>query len=161
MAGVNVYEMVTERIIEQLENGTIPWKKPWTGTRSGAYNRVSMKPYSLLNQMLLLNSGEYATFKQWTEVGGHVKKGAKAEIVKFWKIQLVEEEQEDGTKIKKQIPLLRYYNVFHIFLFPILLLLFQSIQNQLYIANNFVGISLFFVYKVLKLLVVFFVCFHQ
>lgn len=111
---MNVYEMVTERIIEQLENGTIPWKKPWTGTRSGAYNRVSMKPYSLLNQMLLLNSGEYATFKQWTEVGGHVKKGAKAEVVTFWKIQLVEEEQEDGTKIKKQIPLLRYYNVFHI-----------------------------------------------
>lgn len=27
----SVYEMVTDRIIEQLENGVIPWQKPWTG----------------------------------------------------------------------------------------------------------------------------------
>ena len=47
-------------------------------------------------------------------MGGHVRKGEKAEIVVFWKIQPVEEEKEDGTKEVKQIPLLRYYNVFHI-----------------------------------------------
>lgn len=111
---MNVYEMVTERIIEQLENGIIPWQKPWTGSKNGAYNRVSMKPYSVLNQMLLQHSGEYATFKQWTEARGHIRKGARSEIVTFWKMQLVEEEEEDGTKVKKQIPLLRYYNVFHI-----------------------------------------------
>lgn len=110
----NVYEMVTERIIEQLENGVIPWQKPWTGTKSGAYNRVSRKPYSILNQMLLQHSGEYATFKQWNEAGGHIRKFAKSEIVTFWKIQLIEEEEEDGTKVKKQIPMLRYYHVFHI-----------------------------------------------
>lgn len=111
---MNVYEMVTERIIEQLESGIIPWQKPWTGSKNGAYNRVSMKPYSILNQMILQHSGEYATFKQWTETGGHIRKGARSEIVTFWKMQLVEEEEEDGTKVKKQIPLLRYYNVFHI-----------------------------------------------
>lgn len=110
----SVYEMVTDRIICQLENGIIPWEKPWTGIRSGAYNRISKKPYSLINQMLLGHTGEYATFKQWTELGGHVRKGEKSEIVVFWKIQPVEEEQEDGTKTVKQIPLLRYYNVFHI-----------------------------------------------
>lgn len=111
---MNVYEMVTERIIEQLENGIIPWHKPWTGTRSGAYNRVTRKPYSLLNQMLLQHAGEYATFKQWTEAGGHIKKGEKSEIVTFWKLSPIEVENEDGEKEKKQIPLLRYYNVFHI-----------------------------------------------
>ena len=110
----SVYEMVTERIISQLQNGIIPWQKPWTGIRSGAYNRISKKPYSLLNQMLLSHEGEYATFKQWQDLGGHVRKGEKAEIVVFWKIQPVEEEKEDGTKEVKQIPLLRYYNVFHI-----------------------------------------------
>lgn len=110
----SVYEMVTDRIIEQLESGVIPWQKPWTGVRSGAFNRISKKPYSLLNQMLLKFDGEYATFKQWADLGGHVRKGEKSEIVCFWKIQPVEEEQEDGTKIVKQIPLLRYYNVFHI-----------------------------------------------
>ena len=110
----SVYEMVTERIIDQLEQGIIPWQKPWTGVRSSAFNRISKKPYSLLNQMLLHHDGEYATFKQWQDLGGHVRKGEKSEIVCFWKIQPVEEEQEDGTKIVRQIPLLRYYNVFHI-----------------------------------------------
>lgn len=110
----SVYEMVTDRIIEQLESGVIPWQKPWTGVRSGAFNRISKKPYSLLNQMLLKFDGEYATFKQWQDLGGHVRKGEHSEIVVFWKIQPVEEEQEDGTKVVKQIPLLRYYNVFHI-----------------------------------------------
>lgn len=110
----SVYEMVTDRIINQLEQGVIPWQKPWTGVRSGAYNRISKKSYSLLNQMLLQHDGEYATFKQWQDLGGHVRKGEKSEIVTFWKIQPVEEEQEDGTKVVKQIPLLRYFNVFHI-----------------------------------------------
>ena len=82
----NVYEMVTDRIIEQLENGVIPWEKPWTGVRDGAYNRVSKKSYSILNQMLLKHKGEYATFKQWQELGGHIRKGEKSEIIVFWKI---------------------------------------------------------------------------
>lgn len=110
----SVYEMVTKRIIEQLEEGVIPWEKPWTGVRSGAFNRVSKKSYSLLNQMLLKHNGEYATFKQWSELGGHIRKGEKSEIVVFWKILPVEEVQEDGSKIVKQIPLLKYINVFHI-----------------------------------------------
>lgn len=114
MAGVNVYEMVTERIIKQLEQGTIPWQKPWTGVRSGAFNRVSKKPYSLINQAILEKPGEYATFKQWKDLGGHIKKGAKAEMVVFWKIIDVEEKNDKGEIEKKKLPLLRYYNVFHI-----------------------------------------------
>lgn len=110
----SVYEMVTERIIEQLENGVIPWEKPWTGVKSGSFNRVSKKSYSLLNQMLLKHQGEYATFKQWQDLGGKIRKGEKSEIIVFWKVLPIEEEQEDGTKTVKQIPLLRYINVFHI-----------------------------------------------
>ena len=110
----NIYEMVTERIIEQLESGIIPWEKPWTGVHDGAFNRISKKPYSLLNQMLLQHKGEYATFKQWTGLGGHIRKGEKSEIVVFWKIYSIEEMQDDGTKIIKQIPILKYINVFHI-----------------------------------------------
>lgn len=110
----SVYEMVTERIIEQLENNIIPWEKPWSGVRNGAFNRVSKKSYSLLNQMLLKYDGEYATYKQWQELGGHVRRGETSEIIVFWKVLPVEEVQEDGTKRVRQIPLLRYYNVFHI-----------------------------------------------
>lgn len=110
----SVYEMVTDRIIAELEKGNIPWKKPWKGCANGAYNKVSKKPYSLLNQIMLQHDGAYATFKQWQELGGKVKKGAKSEFVVFWKMLKVEEEEKDGAKITKTIPMLRYYNVFHI-----------------------------------------------
>lgn len=111
----NVYEMVTERIIAELEKGVIPWEKPWTGVRAGAYNRISKKPYSLINQMMLKHTGEYATFKQWADLGGRVRKGEKSEIVVFWKILEKEETNPDtGEKEVQKIPMLRYYNVFHI-----------------------------------------------
>lgn len=114
MAKVNVYEMVTERFIEELEKGNIPWQKPWSRVRTGAFNRVSKKAYSILNQMMLKHTGEYATFKQWSELGGKIKKGEKSEIVVFWKIMQKTETNADGEQITKAIPLLRYYNVFHI-----------------------------------------------
>lgn len=114
MANGNVYQMVTDRIIAELEKERIPWKKCWSGSRSGAYNRITKKPYSLMNQMLLGQSGEWATYKQWQESGGRIRKGEKASFVTFWKLQPYEETNADGETEIKQIPLLRYYNVFHI-----------------------------------------------
>lgn len=111
---INVYELVTNRIIEQLENNIVPWEKPWSGTLDGAFNRVSKKPYSILNQMLLKYDGEYASFKQWKDLGGHIRKGEKSEIVVFWKMYPIKEKQDDGTETIKTIPLLKYINVFHI-----------------------------------------------
>ena len=64
--------------------------------------------------MTLQHTGEYATFKQWTDLGGHIRKGEKAEQVVFWKIQPIEEENENGEKVIRQIPILKYFNVFHI-----------------------------------------------
>ena len=111
----NVYEMVTDRIIAELEKGIVPWEKPWaSGNPSGAFNRISKKPYSLLNQILLGKDGEWMTFKQVQDLGGHVKKGEKSSFVVFWKIQVKQEENENGELEERHIPLLRYYNVFHI-----------------------------------------------
>lgn len=109
----NVYDMVTERILKQMEQGVIPWQKSWMTVCDGAYNRISKKSYSLINQLMLMHHGEYATFKQWKELGGTIRKGEKAEQVVFWKMQEAEEEK-NGEIIKKTVPLLRYYNVFHI-----------------------------------------------
>lgn len=110
----NIYQEITNRIISQLEQGNIPWMKPWTGVKDGAFNRITKKPYSLLNQMLLQHDGEYATFKQWSELGGKIKKGEKSEIVVFWKMLKKEEINSHGEKITKTIPLLKYISVFHI-----------------------------------------------
>ena len=74
-------------------------------------NTGKARAYSLLNQMLLGRPGEYVTFKQVQQEGGKVKKGEKASMVVFWKWI---EEKDPETEEIKQIPFLRYYNVFHI-----------------------------------------------
>ena len=49
---MDIYKEVSDRIIAQLENGVIPWQKPWIASNQ-AISRSTGKPYSLLNQMLL------------------------------------------------------------------------------------------------------------
>ena len=107
---MDIYSEVTSRIIAQMENGVIPWQKPWVACGK-AISRTTGKPYSLLNQMLLGRPGEYLTFKQCQDAGGKVKKGEKSQMVVFWK--WIETEDEE-TGEKKEVPFLRYYNVFHI-----------------------------------------------
>lgn len=103
-----IYEMVTDRIIAELEKGIVPWRRPW---RVGAaVNWKTQKPYRGVNT-LLLEPGEYATFKQVSEAGGKVKKGEKGQFVVFW-TWLEKEDEETGEKEK--IPFLRYYTVFEI-----------------------------------------------
>lgn len=110
-----VYEIVTQKIIEKLEQGNIPWRKPWNSYP--AINWVTQKPYSGVNQ-LLLDPGEYATWNQVQAAKGRVKKGAKSEIVVFWKVNQCEEitDGEGGEKATKTktVPILRYYRVFNI-----------------------------------------------
>ena len=59
---MDLYKEITERIMNQMENGVIPWHKPWISGK--ANSRTTGKPYSLLNQMMLGKPGEYLTFKQ-------------------------------------------------------------------------------------------------
>ena len=114
---LNVYQMVTDRVMEQMKKGIIPWHMPWSGT-AGTINYVTRKPYSLLNQMLLGREGEWLTFHQLKELGGSIKKGAKSGIVVFYSpfSYIKKEVKEDGTEVDKvkMIPLLKYYNVFHV-----------------------------------------------
>ncbi|MBE6630905.1 MAG: DUF1738 domain-containing protein [Ruminococcaceae bacterium] len=125
----DIYAEVTNRIIKQLEEGVIPWHKPWktvctsfikapVDLRKVAFNRITKTAYSALNQMLLSRVGEYASFKQWTGLGGKIRKGAKSEMVVFWKwvdIKIEEEDENGEKKLKiKKVPHLRYYQVFHI-----------------------------------------------
>lgn len=113
--GNNVYQIITDRIIAELEKGVVPWRKPWTGTPVGAYSRSTGKPYSLLNQMLLGRPGEYITWGQLKAEGGTVRQGEKSSVVVFWKQQVVKElDNESGEEIEKHVPVLRYFHVFHV-----------------------------------------------
>ncbi|WP_025692643.1 ArdC family protein [Paenibacillus zanthoxyli] len=108
-----IYEMITNRMIELLGKGVVPWRRPWK--IGGAVSWKSQKPYRGINT-LLLDAGEYATIKQINEAGGKVKKGEKGQFVVFWTWL----EKKDGTGAgneesqPEKIPFLRYYNVFEI-----------------------------------------------
>lgn len=115
---MNVFEQVTARIMEMLETGTVPWKKPWSST-GGARNLVSQKPYRGINQFLLncspYSSPYWLTFNQARQKGGSVNKGEKSTAVLFWKWldqKVVPDEDENSASSK--VPLLRYYNVFNL-----------------------------------------------
>lgn len=110
----DVYAMVTNRIIEHLEKGVVPWKQTWTKVGQPK-NLITQKPYRGINVWLLssLNHSEnqFLTFKQVKELGGRIKKDEKGNIIVFWK--WIEKENSQTKKIEK-VPLLRYYNVFNI-----------------------------------------------
>jgi antirestriction protein ArdC len=110
---VNVYQIVTNKIIEQLEKGIVPWQKSWCGVLDGSINYVTRKPYSLLNQILLCDRvGEYLTFKQIQDLKGTIKKGAKSSVVVFYTQIPVKDKNTDEVLYTR--PCLKYYNVFHI-----------------------------------------------
>jgi len=116
-ASNKVYQIVTDRIIAKLEAGNIPWVKSYYSIHP-AFNRVSGKIYSGVNRVLLEKDGEYATFKQWQELGGKIKKGAKSEIIISWaKIDTKKAHYNDDGELEEIDDVIlrpRYYNVFHI-----------------------------------------------
>ena len=108
----DIYQEVTDRIVAQLEQGVIPWRKPWIISGKGcAISRSTGNAYRLLNQLILGKPGEYLTYAQCTKEGGRVRKGEKASMVVFWK--WVEQKDEETDEVKK-IPFLRHFSVFHI-----------------------------------------------
>lgn len=119
----NIYDIVTENFIEELKKGIIPWEKPWVTLaykngedfRCGGWSHETGKPYSLLNQMLLSEEGEYLTFKQVQAEGGRVKKGAKSHPIFYYKSIEVEQRNNKTNQLETvSVPMLKYYRVFHI-----------------------------------------------
>lgn len=118
---MDLYQEITDRIIAEMEKGIIPWRKPWIGS-SYAVSHTTGQRYSLLNQFLLGEPGEYITFKQCQKEGGRIRKGAKARMVVFWKMLDRDVKDKDGNPVlnddgsqkMQKIPYLQYSNVFHI-----------------------------------------------
>lgn len=113
----NVYEIVTEQIIESLDNGIVPWRKPWS--TEAPKNLVSKKDYRGVNILLLgisaaaqgFESPYWVTFKQAKALGGSVKKGEKSTAITFYKTYK-SEDKETGEEKSRFV--LRYYRVFNI-----------------------------------------------
>jgi antirestriction protein ArdC len=108
---IDVYNIVTERIITLLESGIVPWRKPWS--ESGPpQNLISKRPYRGVNHFLL-NSLDYPqnlfiTWKQLKAINGSVNKGEKGSVIVFTH---KEEKLKENGEIEKRF-ILRYYKVF-------------------------------------------------
>lgn len=117
----SVYDIVSESILKALEDGTVPWKKPWKTAGLGQRN-LRGTGYRGINQFLLQmvalrNNYEnpvWMTFKQAQAEGGTVKKGEKGVPVVFWKPMKKTEKQSDGSNKDKSFMLLRYFTVFNV-----------------------------------------------
>jgi antirestriction protein ArdC len=110
----SVYEIVTEQVIAQLEQGVAPWRKPWSCNLP--CNLVSQKAYRGMNVFFLATQGYesryWLTFDQCAKLGGRVKAGSKSTFVTFWNIGTERVNPKTGRESKPF--LLRYYRVFNL-----------------------------------------------
>ncbi|HVT12615.1 MAG TPA: zincin-like metallopeptidase domain-containing protein [Fimbriimonadaceae bacterium] len=113
------YEIVTERILKALEEGVVPWRKPWQENTSLPCNAISHRPYHGINLLLLglsrYRDHRWLTYRQAQELGGHVKPGEKSSIAVFWKQWEPSGDKEESSKgHRQQVPLLRFYHLFNV-----------------------------------------------
>ena len=113
-----VYNIVTERIIELLENGAVPWHKPWNPELGLPRSLSTGKLYRGVNVWLLgcsmYGSPWWSTYRNIAERGGQVRKGERGTLVVFWKrTERMVADGETGEETERQGFLLRYYRVFN------------------------------------------------
>lgn len=122
MDKISVYEIVTQRIIDSLHAGTIPWKKPWNDSGSNR-NFSSGHEYQGINILMTHACSDdnlFASYKQIIAMGGKPESKKSIPIV-YWnwietnsKIKNDSENDNNQTEKKpknKKIPFLRYYLV--------------------------------------------------
>src|SRR6266851_104370 len=121
---MDTYAIVTEKIINLLEQGIVPWRRPWSATGLPR-NLVSKKEYRGVN-LFLLSATKYVspfwlTMKQANELDGSVRKGEHSQIVVFWKVDQIANAEAEGDPENDQADeksrrrfVLRYYRLFNV-----------------------------------------------
>ncbi len=121
---MDVYAIVTEKIVNLLEQGIVPWRRPWVSTGLPR-NLVSKKPYRGVN-LFLLSATKYVspfwvTMRQANELGGSVRKGEHSQIVVFWKVDQIASaetetdlENDEANEKSRRRFVLRYYRLFNL-----------------------------------------------
>ena len=109
MNKIDIYQDVTDKIINALETGMAPWLRPWKsgiGTALVPHNAVTGRAYNGINWLVLscapYTSTGWLTYKQAQELGGNVRKGEKGTHIVFWSFPKV---RDDETGKDKVIPL--------------------------------------------------------
>ena len=113
------YKKLTDKIIEMLETGTVPWRCPWwkglapnnpfTPTVYQGSNTFFLR---ILMQCEKWDDPRFATFKQIEKEGGKVIKGAHGWPVVYW--NFITKKDGDGEETGEVRPLLVVSHVFNI-----------------------------------------------
>ena len=105
----DIYDTVTNRIIENLEKGCIPWIKPWDTENTLDKNIKTGNEYNGINRIILGMSGYqsniWASFKQWKDLGANVKLHEKGTAIVFYK-------PVSGVKVTSEGETIIYNSVF-------------------------------------------------
>lgn len=114
----NLYEIVTMKIIQALNEGTVPWRKPWSTSTLLPCNLKTNRSYRGVNTLLLglsrFGDHRWLTLKQANELGGKIKAGEKSTMVVFWKFRDTKpKEPGPDPDTPRPVPILRYFNVFN------------------------------------------------
>ncbi len=118
----NSYQEVTDKIVNLLKDGVVPWHKPWSVAGGEPQNLISRKAYRGINPFMLnlmpYNSPFWLTFRQARKLGACVRKGEKGSPIWFWKFWTPGEKSrrpaETDTRDERGIPILRRYHVFNV-----------------------------------------------
>ncbi|MES9970975.1 MAG: zincin-like metallopeptidase domain-containing protein [Candidatus Thiodiazotropha sp.] len=122
----DVYTRITNKIIADLEQGVRPWMKPWNAEHAAGRItrplRHNGQAYNGINILMLwsaaVTSGYSApiwmTFKQAKELGAHIRKGEKGELVVYANTITRTEENADGEEVDQTIPFMKGYTVFNV-----------------------------------------------
>ena len=99
------HEKVAEKLIEQLQQGTAPWQKPWQPGEPGAFlpiNPTSGKRYRGINAIHLMSQDRddqrWLTYKQAATLGAQVRKGERGTQVQYWKYSEEQTVKDDHGK---------------------------------------------------------------
>lgn len=120
---MDIYEKVTQSVIEQLDRGVKPWSQPWSAG-AGAVRplRHNHQGYRGINVLILwvkaLEAGyvsaHWMTYRQALELGGQVRKGEHSTQVVYYGSMLKDDPGTgDGEDGQKQVRFLRTFNVFN------------------------------------------------
>ena len=123
----DIYTRITNQIVADLEQGVRPWLKPWNAehaagriTRPLRHNGI---PYQGINVIMLWSAAVasgyaapiWMTFKQARELGAHVRKGEKGNLVVYANtVTKTEIDTNTGEEEDRAIPFMKGYTVFNI-----------------------------------------------
>jgi antirestriction protein ArdC len=117
-AKADAYQIITDRILEKMQGGQLPWQKPWHDL-GAPRNYLTGREYTGVNSFVLhfLNEGKplFLTFKQAEQLGGKIRKGAKGFPIIYYNVTEKEKEvaeNEQGEKERRHF--VRYSTVFSI-----------------------------------------------